>query len=101
MLILAIKNLLFQDLDLTKSTAYLFQVCKGNYAKPQTERTQNQNLSVGKLCDCNRKDTMLLSNSHCLLNFSFFLYNITQIPRSLQEMKPYGWLSQSCTPLKK
>ncbi|KAJ7403156.1 Inositol-trisphosphate 3-kinase A [Pitangus sulphuratus] len=29
-----------QDLDLTKSTVYLFQIC--NYTKPQNERTQNQ-----------------------------------------------------------
>lgn len=96
----ALKCPLFQDLDLTKSTACFFQICKDNYTKPQTERTQNQYPSVGKFCDCNRKDTMLLSNSHYLLKL-FFLYNITQIPRSLHKMKPCSWLSQSCNPLKK
>lgn len=33
--------MLIQDLNLPKSTAYLFQIYKDNNTKPQTERTQN------------------------------------------------------------
>lgn len=68
-----IKMLAVQDLDLTKMTACLFQICKDNYTELQTERAQNQNPLIGKFCDCNRKDTVLLSNSHYLFKFFFLI----------------------------
>lgn len=48
-------------------------------------KNQNQNPLIGKFCDCSRKDTVLLSNSHYL--FKFFFSYITSLKSSVLSMR--------------